>query len=65
MPKLLVVDDESSIRLSIKAVFSRTDVTVLGAETAKEGMRLALEQSPRRHPAGHQARNCLRARTIS
>ena len=46
MPKLLVVDDESSIRLSIKAVFSRTDVTVVGAETAEEAMRLAVEHSP-------------------
>ena len=46
MPKLLVVDDESSIRLSIKAVFNRTDVTVLGAETAEEGMRLTVEHSP-------------------
>ena len=46
MPKLLVVDDESSIRLSIKAVFSRTDVAVLGAETAEEAMRLAVEHAP-------------------
>jgi two-component system, NtrC family, nitrogen regulation response regulator GlnG len=46
MPKLLVVDDESSIRLSIKAVFSHKDVTVLGAETAEEGIRLTLEQFP-------------------
>ena len=46
MPKLLVIDDESSIRLSIKAVFSRKDVTVLGAETAEEGMRLTVEHSP-------------------
>jgi DNA-binding NtrC family response regulator len=46
MPKLLVIDDEPSIRLSIKAVFSRTDVTVLGAETAEEGMRLTMEHSP-------------------
>lgn len=46
MPKLLVIDDESSIRLSIKAVFSRTDVTVFGAETAEEGIRLTEEQSP-------------------
>lgn len=46
MPTLLVIDDESSIRLSIKAVFSRTEVTVLGAETAEEGMQLMLEHSP-------------------
>ena len=46
MPILLVIDDESSIRLSIKAVFNRTEVTVLGAETAEEGMRLTAEHSP-------------------
>lgn len=46
MPKLLVIDDESSIRLSIKAVFNRTDIAVLGAETAEEGMRLTVEHSP-------------------
>jgi DNA-binding NtrC family response regulator len=46
MPKLLVIDDEPSIRLSIKAVFSRMDVNVLGAETAEEGLRLTVEHSP-------------------
>jgi two-component system nitrogen regulation response regulator GlnG len=46
MPTLLVIDDESSIRISIKAVFSRSDVTVLGAETAEEGIRLAAEHAP-------------------
>lgn len=46
MPRLLVIDDESSIQLSIKAVFHRTDVTVLGAESADEGIRLTAEQSP-------------------
>ena len=46
MPTLLVIDDESSIRISIKAVFNRSEVTVLGAETAEEGIRLAAEHSP-------------------
>ena len=46
MPKLLIVDDEPSIRLSIKAVFARENVLVLDAETAEEGLRLAAEQSP-------------------
>jgi DNA-binding response OmpR family regulator len=46
MPSLLVVDDEPSIRLSIRAVFARTEVTVLGAETAEEGLRLAAAHSP-------------------
>jgi DNA-binding NtrC family response regulator len=46
MSKLLVIDDEPSIRLSIKAVFAREDVTILGAESAEEGLRLSAEQSP-------------------
>ena len=46
MPKLLIIDDEPSIRLSIKAVFGREDLTVFGAETADEGLRLAAEESP-------------------
>ena len=46
MPKLLIIDDEPSIRLSIKAVFAREDIAVLGAETAEEGLRLTAEQSP-------------------
>jgi DNA-binding NtrC family response regulator len=46
MPKLLIIDDEPSIRLSIKAVFGRADIAVLGAETAEEGLRLTAEQAP-------------------
>ncbi len=46
MPKLLIIDDEPSIRLSIKAVFGREDIAVLGAETAEEGLRLTAEQAP-------------------
>jgi two-component system nitrogen regulation response regulator GlnG len=46
MPTLLVIDDEPSIRISIKAVFNRSEVTVLGAETAEEGIRLAGEHVP-------------------
>jgi two-component system nitrogen regulation response regulator GlnG len=46
MPTLLVIDDESSIRISIKAVFSRSEVSVLGAESAEEGIRLATEHVP-------------------
>ena len=46
MPTLLVIDDESSIRISIKAVFNRSELTVLGAETAEEGIRLAAEHAP-------------------
>ena len=46
MHRLLVIDDEPSIRFSIEAVFDREDVTVLGAEGADEGLRLAAEESP-------------------
>ncbi len=46
MSTLLVIDDESSIRISIKAVFNRSELTVLGAETADEGIRLAAEHAP-------------------
>lgn len=46
MHRLLVIDDEPSIRFSIEAVFDREDVTVLGAEGAEEGLRLAAEESP-------------------
>ena len=46
MPKLLIIDDEPSIRLSIKAVFNREDISVFGAETAEEGIRFAAEHSP-------------------
>jgi DNA-binding NtrC family response regulator len=46
MPKLLVIDDEPNIRFSIEQVFDRSDVRVLGAETAEEGLELAAEESP-------------------
>ncbi len=46
MPKLLIVDDEPSIRLSIKAVFNREDISVFGAETAEEGICLAANHTP-------------------
>lgn len=46
MPKLLVIDDEPSIGLSIQAVFGRTEITVLRAETAEDGLRATLEHSP-------------------
>jgi two-component system, NtrC family, nitrogen regulation response regulator GlnG len=46
MAKLLVIDDESSIRFSIDQVFAEESVDVLGAETAAEGLQLAAEESP-------------------
>ena len=46
MPKLLVIDDERNICFSITQVFQGQDVTVLGAQSAAEGLQLAAEESP-------------------
>jgi DNA-binding NtrC family response regulator len=46
MHRLLIIDDEPSIQFGIQAVFDRADVSILGAETAAEGLRLAAETSP-------------------
>jgi two-component system nitrogen regulation response regulator GlnG len=46
MNKLLIIDDEPSVRISIKAVFNREDVTVFCAATVNEGIQLAAEHSP-------------------
>lgn len=46
MHKLLIIDDEPSIRFSIQQVFDREDIQVLGAEDAEEGLRLAAEEPP-------------------
>jgi nitrogen regulation protein NR(I) len=46
MAKLLVIDDEPTIRFSIEQVFAEESVQVLGAETAAEGLQLAAEESP-------------------
>jgi len=46
MRRLLVIDDESSIRFTIKEVLAGDDLEVVGAETAEEGIRLAHELTP-------------------
>jgi two-component system nitrogen regulation response regulator GlnG len=46
MPSVLVIDDESSVRLSIKAVLGRTGATVLEADCAEDGLRIAAESFP-------------------
>jgi two-component system nitrogen regulation response regulator GlnG len=46
MFKLLVIDDEASIRFSIEQVFSGDGVEVLSADTAHEGLRVAAAHSP-------------------
>jgi two-component system nitrogen regulation response regulator GlnG len=46
MPKLLVVDDEPTIRYSFQKVFTSRDVTVLVAGTLAEARKLAAEERP-------------------
>lgn len=46
MFKLLVIDDESNIRYSIKQVFRNRGVQVLEAENADTGLRIACEETP-------------------
>jgi two-component system nitrogen regulation response regulator GlnG len=46
MPKLLVIDDEATIRFSIGQVFAGHNIEVCDAETAEQGLRLAEEKSP-------------------
>ncbi len=46
MPKLLVIDDEPNIRFSIEQVFDGSDLQIVGAETADDGLRLASVESP-------------------
>ena len=46
MAKLLVIDDEPSIRFSIEQVFAEDGIQILGAETAAEGLQLAADESP-------------------
>jgi two-component system nitrogen regulation response regulator GlnG len=46
VPKLLIIDDEPAIRFSIEAVLDSEEISVFGAETADEGLRLAAEESP-------------------
>ena len=46
MRKLLVVDDEASIRFSIRQVFESPEVEVLEAENADQALRLAREAEP-------------------
>ena len=65
MPRLLIIDDEPSIRLSIEAVFDRADVAVFGAETAEEGLRLGRRTVAGRDPAGHPARRAVPGWTCS
>ena len=46
MPKLLIVDDEPSVRLSVKTVLNRDDLMIFEAETPDQALRITLEESP-------------------
>ena len=46
MPKLLIVDDEPSVRLGIRTVLHRQDLIVFEAETPDEALRITVEESP-------------------
>jgi two-component system nitrogen regulation response regulator GlnG len=46
MPKLLVIDDEESVRYSFRYVYEDQDVQVVTAATAAEGWRLLQEHNP-------------------
>jgi two-component system nitrogen regulation response regulator GlnG len=46
MPKLLVIDDEQSVRYSFRRVLQTGDVEVLAAATGAEGLTMLLDQEP-------------------
>jgi two-component system, NtrC family, nitrogen regulation response regulator GlnG len=46
MPKLLVIDDEQSVRYSFRRVLQTNDVEVLTAATGAEGLNLLRDQEP-------------------
>jgi two-component system nitrogen regulation response regulator GlnG len=46
MPKLLVIDDEPSIRFTIGQVFRHDDIQVLESADAEDGLELAAQESP-------------------
>lgn len=46
MPKLLIVDDEPNVRYSLEKTFRADDIDVVTAETGRDGLRLAQNESP-------------------
>src|SRR5262245_7180040 len=46
MPKLLVIDDDRAVRHLIGRSFEGSDVTVVAADSAEEGLRLVSEGAP-------------------
>jgi two-component system, NtrC family, nitrogen regulation response regulator GlnG len=46
MPKLLVIDDEQSVRYSFRRVFEADGIEVLTAATGEEGLALARDAAP-------------------
>ena len=46
MPRILVIDDDRSVRHLIEKTFADSDVEVLTAASAEEGRRLQRESRP-------------------
>ncbi len=44
--KILVIDDERSIRLSLKIAFEKVGARILTAETGEEGLEILMRESP-------------------
>ena len=65
MPKLLVIDDEASIRFSIEQVFDGQDIAGARRRDGRRRPAPGRRRIAGRHPAGHPARRSLRARCLS
>ncbi len=46
MPRILLIDDESTLALAFKTLFEKKEYDFLSAGTGKEGLRLALKELP-------------------
>ena len=64
MPGVVVIDDDRSVVLLIRAACKQDNVAVEAAETAEQGLELLKEDAARRAAAGRNAPRCLRARPV-
>ena len=64
MSKILVIDDDRSVRHLIDKAFEGSDVEVVSAATAEEGLRLLARSAARRGAARHPASEDLRPRIV-
>ncbi|PIY97042.1 MAG: hypothetical protein COY66_01760 [Candidatus Kerfeldbacteria bacterium CG_4_10_14_0_8_um_filter_42_10] len=44
--KILIVDDEASVRSAIKNAFSQKNIAILGAKSGQEGLVIAFKEHP-------------------